>query len=317
MTLGDLYRRIVDVGIQNDPRGPDGVRKELDAAKKSYEKLGDDEKDFFDTERLTNPYADTRVLWGDPDGEIHTVMVGIDLEAQEVLLADRLRERGTAVDSLLAHHPEGSAMANLYQVMGMQADVLAAVGVPLAVAEGMLEGRIREVSRRLMPANHTRAVDAARLLGLPIMCAHTASDNCVQAFLQKKFDEAEPYHVEDVIDLLHSLPEYEHARRLGAGPTIFLGSKERRAGKVLVDMTGGTSGAKELFQKIANTDVGTIVGMHMGDDHRKEAEKQHLNVVIAGHMASDSVGMNILLDTAAGDAVEFVPCSGFTRHSRL
>ncbi len=317
MKLEDLYRSIVEVGIRNDPRGPDGVRKELDATKKSYEKLGDEEKEFYDREKLANPYADTRILWGDPGTDVASALVGIDLEAQEALLADRMKERGTSIDLLLAHHPEGTAMVNLYQVMGMQADVLAAVGVPLAVAEGMMEGRIKEVARRLLPANHTRAVDAARLLRLPMMCAHTAADNCVQSFLQKKFDDEQPYKVEDVLDLLHSLPEYRAARKLGAGPTVFLGSKDRRAGKVLVDMTGGTSGAKEVLQKIANTDVGTIVGMHMGDDHRKEAEKQHLNVVIAGHMASDSLGMNLLLDAAAGDAIEFVPCSGFVRHTRL
>jgi hypothetical protein len=317
MKLGELYRRIVEVGIQNDPRGPEGIQKELDSTKKQYEKLTGDDKEFFDQEKLSNPYADTRILWGDAEADVHVALVGVDLEAQEVVLADRLRERGTAIDLLLAHHPEGTAMVNLYQVMGMQADVLATAGVPLAVAEGMMEGRIKEVARRLMPANHTRAVDAARLLGLPIMCAHTASDNCVQAFLQKKFDEEKPYKVEDVLDLLHSLPEYSDARRIGAGPTIFLGGKDRRAGKVLVDMTGGTSGSKEVFQKIANTNVGTIVGMHMGDDHRKEAEKHHLNVVIAGHMASDSVGMNILLDGAAGDDLDIVACSGFVRYSRL
>ncbi len=317
MKLAQLYRKIVEVGIRNDPRGADGIQKELDAAKKQYEKLSDEEKQFFDQERLTNPYADTRVLWGDLQADVSTAVVGIDLETQEVVLADRLRERGTRVDLLWAHHPEGMAMANLYQVMGMQADVLARVGVPLAVAEGMLEGRIKEVARKLMPVNHTRAVDAARLLGLPIMCAHTASDNCVQAFLQKKFDDENPYRVEDVLDLLNSLPEYRHARSLGVGPTVVLGAKERRAGKVLVEMTGGTSGAKELFAKIANTDVGTIVDMHMGEDHRKEAEKHHLNVVIAGHMASDSLGMNLLIDAVAGTDLDVVPCSGFQRVSRL
>ena len=36
--------------------------------------------------------------------------------------------------------------------------------------------------------------------------------------------------------------------------------------------------------------------MHISDDHRKEAEKNHINVVIAGHIASDTLGINHHID---------------------
>ena len=103
------------------------------------------------------------------------------------MLADRLREK-RRLDLVLTHHPEGRALAKLGDVMGMQADILHSVGVPIATAEALLNTRIGEVSRRLLPVNHTRAVDAARLLGLPFMCVHTPGDNQVVAYLQKIFD---------------------------------------------------------------------------------------------------------------------------------
>jgi len=34
----------------------------------------------------------------------------------------------------------------------------------------------------------------------------------------------------------------------------------------------------------------------MREEHRQEAEKAHVNVVIAGHMSSDSIGVNLFLD---------------------
>ena len=40
--------------------------------------------------------------------------------------------------------------------------------------------------------------------------------------------------------------------------------------------------------------VGTVIGMHMREEHCKIAEQHHMNVVIAGHISSDSIGMNIL-----------------------
>jgi len=68
-------------------------------------------------------------------------------------------------------------------------------------------------------------------------------------------------------------PEYREGMKRKAGPKIVVGSDKRRAGKIFVDMTGGTSGARESYEKLALAGVGTIVGMHMGEDHRKEAEK--------------------------------------------
>ena len=60
----------------------------------------------------------------------------------------------------------------------------------------------------------------------------------------------------------------------------------------------GTEGSKEAFEKLARTEVGTIVGMHMSEDNLKEAEKNHINVIIAGHMSSDTIGINLILDTS-------------------
>ncbi len=64
--------------------------------------------------------------------------------------------------------------------------------------------------------------------------------------------------------------------------------------------------------------MNTIVGMHLGEEHRKEAEKNHLNVVIAGHISSDNLGLNLLLDELSkNNSFEIRECSGFKRVSRL
>ncbi|MBI1910622.1 MAG: NGG1p interacting factor NIF3 [Deltaproteobacteria bacterium] len=315
MKLRDIYEKAVKRGMELDPRGLDEVTKELERAKKDYEDMKEKDKKWFDKEKLTNPYADSRLLYGDPEKEIKRVLVGIDMEVGEVLLADRLRERGNPIDLIIAHHPEGRAMAKLYDVMDMQSGILLKYGVPINIAEDIMDERIREVERRLMPANHTRAVDAARLLDIPIMCIHTPSDNAVTEYLQRLFDESKPHYVSDIMKILKDIPEYSAALSETAGPKVFCGSERRRAGKVFVDMTGGTGGSKKMFESLAVAGVGTVVGMHIGDDHRKEAEKHHINVVIAGHISSDSLGMNLLLDNILTD-VEVVATSGYKRISR-
>ena len=118
--------------------------------------------------------------------------------------------------------------------------------------------------------------------------------------------------------LLKKIPEYQEAIRQKAGPRLFCGKESRYAGRIaLTEITGGTEGSKEIYQHIAQAGIGTIVGMHMKEDNREEAEKAHLNIVIAGHMSSDSIGMNLFLDELVKRGIEVVPCSGLIRHPRV
>ena len=304
--------------MSRDPRGMDAVTGGLLRAEKGYSELKPEEKDFFDMESLKNPYSDSRILYGTGEEEISSALVGVDIEVGEVLLAGALKNRGETIDLIIAHHPEGTAYANLYSVMHMQSDILSRFGVPINIAEDLMEGRAREVERRLMPVNHTRAVDAARLMGIPFLCLHTPADNMVVGFLQKLFDDRKPYTLADVVELLRDIPEYRSAARNGSGPKILLGSNTRRAGRIFVDMTGGTEGSKDIFGSLTSAGVNTIVAMHLSEDHRKEAEKNHLNVVIAGHIASDNFGVNLLLDEVLkGTSMKIFDCSGFARISRI
>jgi len=318
MKLSKIYETAVKTGIENDPRGREAVKKLLEQEKKKYEELKDDEKRDYDKERLVNPYADTRILNGTGDEEVGSLIAGIDMETPELLLVEALRRGGKKIDMALTHHPEGMAYANLSDVMNVHADVLHKFGVPINIAEAIMEPRIKEVSRKVMPQNHTRATDAAKLLGIPYMSAHTVADNCVTSFLQNLFDTGKPDRIEGVIKILKEVPEYKKAVTASRGPAIVVGSKDKRAGKILVDMTGGTEGSIEAFEKLAQSGVGTIVGMHMSEEHIKNAEKYHVNVVIAGHISSDTVGLNLLFDSIEKHLgkLEFIDCSGFSRIRR-
>jgi putative NIF3 family GTP cyclohydrolase 1 type 2 len=316
MKLSELFKKAIAVGIENDPRGKDAVERELQETRKRFDEMKPKEKEFFDPDSLENPYSDSRLLVGG-DEDIGSIMTGIDIDAGEIALADALRTRGRKIDMIMSHHPCGRAFGNLFGVMAMQAEILEICGVPINIAEALIEGRISEVERRLMPSNHARAVDAARLMDMPFVCLHTPADNMVATYLQRLFDEKKPYRLEDALDLLREIPEYREAVKYSAGPKLLLGSEKRRTGKVFVDMTGGTSGSKEIYRSLSLTGVNTIVGMHMSDEHRKEAEENHMNVIIAGHIASDTLGLNLLLDqTLAGEDIEVLECSGFKRIKR-
>ncbi len=318
MTLKQIYRLVVEMGIKADPRGVTGVKKVLARRKQDYEELPKSKKQEFDLEDLVNPYADSRVLVGKDDLKVDKVLAGIDITAAEVVLADRLNQQGAGIDLLIAHHPVGGPLAALHEVMEVQADLMATYGVPINIAEGLMRDRIKEVQRSVSPRNHNQTVDAARLLQLAVMCTHTVTDNLVYDFLEKLLTKKAPETVGDVVKVLKEVPEYKEATVGKAGPIIFAGDEKNRAGKVApLEITGGTEASHLIYEKLAIAGVGTIVGMHAAEDHRKECVKHHLNLVIAGHMSSDSLGMNLFLDELEKRGIKIIAASGLIRMSRL
>ncbi|MCK5061578.1 NGG1p interacting factor NIF3 [Candidatus Parcubacteria bacterium] len=313
MTTKQIYELAVKMGIKSDLRGEQAVKKYLDRTKEKYERLDKEEKKEFDKENFTNPYNDTRILADNKKKKIKKVLVGIDMETPELLYAKMEGD----IDLVIGHHPEGKALADLSGVMDLQAQLLAGYGVPINIAESVLKPRISEVNRGTHPINHNRPVDMAKLLRIDYMCTHTIADNLGAKFLTDILRRKKPEYVGDILKMLKDISEFSEAIKINAGPRLFTGNKENSCGQVAVtEWTGGTSGSKEMYEKMAQAGIGTIIGMHMHEEHRAEAEKYHLNVVIAGHMACDSLGMNLFLDELEKKGIEVIPCSGLIRIKR-
>jgi len=313
MKIKEIFNLAIEMGKNADLRGKMKVEKVLAKKKERYEKLSEKEKVFFDKEALENPYLDSRILNISQDKEIKRILVGIDIEPAEILLAKEINN----IDLVISHHPLGKGLANLADVMELQCDVLNQYGVPINIAEGLMRERISEVVRGVNAYNHQRTIDTAKILGINLMCCHTVCDNLAAQFLKNLIEKKEIDTLQELLDTLREVPEYQKAIEYGAGPTIFVGDPERRCGKIAVtEITGGTEGSPKLYEKMAIAGIGTVLAMHMKEENKKEAEAAHINVAIAGHMSSDSLGVNLFLDELEKRGIEIIPCSGLIRVSR-
>lgn len=291
MKLNNFYQRAIYFGRKADPRK---------------------------NKKIINNFPDSAVLFGALETEVRKIMVGIDIEVAELLLADRIRQQ-EGLDLVIAHHPEGKAYAGLAPVMRLQIDLLTHMGVARKTAARLIEERMQEVERRVLAQNHTRPVDAARLLNIPFMNMHTPADNHVYKYLDSIFKSEKPRLVGDIVKILNNIPEYKIAAKFNTGPRIILGAANRPVGKILLEMTGGTEGSKDVFGKLYNAGVRTLVSMHLSEEHFKKVKDANLNVVIAGHISSDTLGLNLLLDNiekSSKETFDVVACSGFTRIKR-
>ena len=69
MKISEIFNLAIEVGIEADFRGKEGVKKFLKRKKEAYEKLSEREKEEFDKEGFENPYLDSRVYHTVQDNE--------------------------------------------------------------------------------------------------------------------------------------------------------------------------------------------------------------------------------------------------------
>ncbi len=243
------------------------------------------------------------------EGEgIKKIAIGVDMELAEMMLA---RELG--VDLVITHHPTGgSPRLDLHNVMDNQIDRMIKAGVPINKAQKALQEKKGQVERGMHVSNYDRAVSAAKLLSMPFMAIHTPADilaeNKVQELMDEKLKDNPKATLQDVIDALETLPEYQ---RTLAKPVIRVGKKDDYAGKTFVTMAGGTGGGNSVYKAYFDAGVGTLVMMHVPEEGISAIKEQNIgNVVIAGHMASDSVGINQICAALEEKGIEIIRMSG-------
>lgn len=319
MKLKNLFRTAVQVGIDADPRSRAEIERSLKRVEERHNRLEGKEKEHFDHEQIWNPYLDSRILFGTGEEEVKSLLVGIDVETPELLLTHELRRSGKKIDAVMGHHPEGRGLADLEKVMPVQIDVLAQCGVAVNQAEGMLRPRMDKIWRSIHADNLFRSERTAELLGIPFLCCHTIADNLVWRFMEKNICKRNFDTIGEILDAITEIPEYRHYAHKGNPPILVNGRKEGRPGRIFAtEFTGGTNGPEELMKLQAQANVGTVLSMHVTEKTLDVAKEHHVNIIQCSHMASDALGMNLLLDALKRKEpkLQIMEFSGFVRVER-
>jgi hypothetical protein len=246
------------------------------------------------------------------DGEVRRVFVGIDVDVGELLLA-----RALGADGVIAHHPIGShARLGLATVIEGHETQMRAVGIPAEVAHEMMLARQRPVARGLHTSNYDRVVDAARQLEMPMMNIHLAADLIGRQFFIDfvgRAVDAGTTSVGGLLGELKTIPEMEASL---VQPELWLGTAENPVGRWVVQMAAGTNGGAPVYRTYYEHGIDTILAMHIDERDLRELEQLQrpaANLVITGHIPSDSIGMNRVLDALEKQGIEVIAGSGVIR----
>lgn len=220
---------------------------------------------------------------------IKRVLIGIDMETPELLLAQQL-----GYDCVVSHHPKAdSCIVDFAKVMDAQIARMVKSGVPINKAQKALRAKQTSVDLLKHASNYDQVSSAARLMNIPYLNIHIPADfiteEIVQTRLDKAFANKSKTKLKDIIEELNS---WEYYIGKIAQPIIRVGSNDDYAGKIEVLMSGGTNGGVDVYKSYFEAGVGTIIAMHVPENVQKAVIEQNIgNIIIAPHMPSDSIGL--------------------------
>jgi hypothetical protein len=239
---------------------------------------------------------------------VHRVFATIDCEVADLMMARVLR-----CDTVLTHHPEGAASLHGWKLIARQIEQMVECGVPVAKAEAAIQRRIQSVELNAHARNYARVVQAAQLLNVAFLNVHLPCDVITRRLiLEKMAPFNRPEARATVAEVVAALQEFPEQKLAATEPKVRLGAPDRQAGRVTVAMAGYTNGGVDVLRAYFEAGVGTALMMHFPEADLKEAREQKLagNLVITGHMASDSIGINIYLDELERRGLEVIRAGG-------
>src|SRR5574341_957087 len=221
---------------------------------------------------------------------IEKVLIAVDVGTAELLLAKSL-----GCDAVIAHHPIGVAKINFFKVLGRHVDYMVEHGVPRVVAKKAVEKLAERVETRSHADIYDDVVGAARIMNMPLVNIHQPCDEYMRQGILSKIKAGKTERVYDIVRSVGDIPEFHRA---ATTVRVCYGSEKSRAGHWALVIAAGTNGGHSIAKTYFEHGVDTVIYLHVdpGDLAKMKEENLKGNLVVLGHLAGDSVGLNGLAD---------------------
>jgi len=231
---------------------------------------------------------------------IRKVLIAIDVGTAELMLARQL-----GCDAVIAHHPIGIARVNFYRVFDRHVDFMVEHGVPKKIARQAVEKLKERVATRNHADIYSDVVGAAKALGMPLVNLHQPCDEYMRQVILEAIKSGRTEHVSDIVRSINRIPEF---RRAATRVEVKLGSEKSRAGRWALVVAAGTNGGYNIAKAYMQHGVSTVIYLHVdyGELTKMREDRLAGNLVVMGHLAGDSVGVNGLAERLEGLGVETV-----------
>ena len=243
-----------------------------------------------------------------PGEEIQRVLIGIDIKSPELKIAKDL-----GYDVALSHHPTGGdARLRFFEVLYRHMDQMIAGGVVDSVAQTIIDELAEGHKALAAMTNYDHDPSVARLLDLPYLNIHTPLDEIGRHRMQTAADQLP--ETATVAELMsHFSTQFGEFANAGTEIELRVGKPENAIGKVVMSHGAGTNGGYPVAKAYFEHGVDTVIYIHCRPDDSKKLIKEfghEKNLIITGHIVSDSIGINPYIDKLRELGLEVTTLSG-------
>ncbi len=244
-----------------------------------------------------------------PGRSLRKAIIGVDIGEAELLLAKQL-----GCDVAIAHHPSGGlASVDFHRILEKQYEFMVRAGAAPGAARQVADEMKERVEVRDHAANYDRTPAVARLLGLALLNVHNPLDELGRRIMAETLGRhcTGGSTVADAVAALEGLPEFKVAATRIA---MRLGSPRNRLGNYVVHHGAGTNGGYAVARAYFDAGVDTVLYIHIAPEELRRIREDPAipagkNLVVTGHMASDSLGINPYVRRLRAEGLEVV-CAG-------
>jgi len=166
-------------------------------------------------------------------------------------------------------------------------------GVPRKVAEEAAGELVDRVEVRTHPANYLHDVEFAKMLKMPLMNIHLPIDQITRMRLLRAIEDSKAKTVGELIRSLERIDEFRNAK---TRIRLRMGKESNPLGKWVLLFAAWTNGGYPVAKAFFENGLDTVIYLHVDYDELVKLRRDCKgNLVVLGHMAGDSVGINIFL----------------------
>lgn len=228
-----------------------------------------------------------------PGDGLRRVLVGIDIGSAELVIA-----KNQGYDAVIAHHPAGGrARLEGWKVFEKHIDQMREAGVPDDDAREAIRKKISALEVEVHSVNYDHVPSVARHLKMPFLNIHNPLDELgrrrVAEVIQRQLSTNRDATVADLIGSIGTIPEFQRA---STEIKLRHGALSNRAGRTVFSHAAYTNGGYEVARTYYKYGVNTVIYIHISEpDLAKLTADGVGNLIVTGHIASDSVGINPFL----------------------
>lgn len=231
---------------------------------------------------------------------IKKIMLMIDVTTADLMLAKNL-----GCDAVVTHHPIGVTAINFYKVIDRHIDYMKENGIP----ENIAKKSVLDLKKRIELRNHTQiyssVIDSAKILNMPLVNIHQPCDEYARRVISQKIQDENPNLVSDLVTTLEDIPEFKNA---ATKIQVSYGQPNSSVGKWVAVIAAGTNGGFQIAKNYFENGISTVLYFHIDYNDLVKLIESNIqgNLIILGHLAGDSIGLNALANNLENEGIQVV-----------